>query len=604
MSRSIRTAIVAAAVLVAASTLAAPPVGAAVPRFTQADGIVRLIAPAGAVAPFPAAHVVRSLPGGSVAIDVPAARAAEAWAVLAGRYAPGSVRADVRHRWADHVPTDPLWSEMWGARLVRMPAAWTSSVGDPDVVIAVLDTGVDPVGDLAGAILPGTDIVDGDSDPSDGDGHGTVVAQVAAARIDNGIGGVGACPACSILPVRIGKKDGVWESDSATAIVWAVDHGATVINMSYGSTGRVGLEDAAVRYARSAGVTLVAAAGNDGGIEPEYPGALPGVIAVAATDEHDVVEDWSQRGTWVDVSAPGYAATPVDSDTWLESSGTSFASPMVAGLVGLLASAAPGASRADLEAAITSTAAPVAPDGSIGGGRVDAAAAIAALGTKVAPPVGPVPSAPVLAVTAPSRGLTYTRAATYDVGWTETLAPGATVATRTITQQSTPVHGGTCDEAGWAAGDAVPGEGTPFTAYDLADGTCYRWRIDLADSAGLTASVTTRPVQVDRRKPVVRAVLPKKLTRTSASKVTFRWRIDDGDAGSGIASSVRIVTQQGRASGSSCTGWRTWGRSSVPPAVMEDAYTIGGRICVRLRLTVTDAAGNATTVTLPAFLHR
>ncbi len=604
MSRSIRAAVTAAVMLIAASAVMAAPAGAAAPPFAAMDGVVRLIAPAGARAPLPAAHVVRTLPGGSVAIDVPAARAAEAWSVLAGRHAPGTVLADVRHTWADHVPTDPLWSEMWGARRIRLPAAWPSSLGDPDVVIAVLDTGVDAMADLDGALLPGTDIVDGDTDPSDAEGHGTVVAQVAAARIDNGVGGVGACPACAVLPVRIGKKDGVWESDSAAAIVWAVDHGATVINMSYGSTGRVGLEEAAVRYARSAGVTLVAAAGNDGGTAPVYPGALPGVISVAATDDHDVVEDWSQRGAWVDVAAPGEAATPVDDDTWLASSGTSFSAPLVAGLVALLTSAAPTATRAEIEAAITSSAVPVTPAGTIAGGRVDAAAALAALGAKVALPVGPTPGAPVVEMTAPSKALTYTRGTSIGLAWTETLAPAASVASRTVTQESTPVRGGACDESGWVAADPIPGEGSPFTASDLADGTCYRWRIDLTDSGGLATSTTSRPVLVDRRKPVVAAVLPKKLTRTTKSIVTFRWRIDDGDAGSGVAAPVRIVTQQGRVVGSSCTGWRTWGRSSVPPAVTEDEYTVGGRICVRIRLTVTDAAGNATTVMLPAWLRR
>jgi hypothetical protein len=276
---------------------------------------------------------------------------------------------------------------------------------------------------------------------------------------------------------------------------------------------------------------------------------------------------------------------------------------MVAGLVALLASAAPSSTVAEREAAVTSTVVPVTPAGDIGGGRIDAVAALRALGAKVTPPGGGSASG-VLAVTAPSKALTYIRMSSFDVAWTETLPAGVTVAARTVTQQSTRVEGAVCDPTAWESGDPVPGEGSPFTAADLSDGTCYRWVVDLVDSAGTASSVTTRLVMVDRAKPAIVPVLPKRLTRTSAPKIAFRWRLDDGDTGSGVSADVRILTQQGRVRGASCTGWRTWGRTSVPADETEDDYTVSGPICVRLRLTATDMAGNTTTTFLPAYLHR
>ncbi len=606
-----RGVVASAAALVALIALAVPaPPAFAAPRFQAVGGTVRLLAPVGSIAPFPAARVVRSFPGGTVAIDVPAARAAEAYAALVTRHGPGTVRVDpILRAVADHVPTDPLWPEAWGPARVGMPAAWGVSLGSPDVVIAVLDTGVDAAPDLEGALLPGHDVRTGGEASADPEGHGTVVAQVAAARIDNGVGAAGICPRCSILPVTIADATGTARaSDVATGIVWATDHGATIVNISYaGEAAPESLVEVqrAVAYARSAGVSVVAGAGNDGTDARRYPAALPGVLSVAWTDESDSLDPDSSFGTWVDLAAPGVAATQLDAARWLQSSGTSVSSPMVAGALALLAAAAPSSTMAERETAVLSTTAAVSPAGAIAGGRLDVPAALAALGSKVVPPAQSVDGAPVIAFTAPARAVTYTRAATAKIAWSESLLAGESVASRTVTQEMTPVIDGACDGAAWGPdGDPALAQPGASTSGRLADATCYRWRVDIADGSGRTASATSRVVFVDRVKPAIRPVAPKKLTRTSKQELSFRWRLDDGTAGSGVARDLTIVTYQGRVSGSSCVGWKTWRTKKVPAGTTEDAYLATGPVCVRIRITAVDAAGNATTTTLPAYLHR
>ena len=598
------------ALLVVAPTAAVAPAAATAPRFAPIAGVVRLVAPAGATAPLPSARVVRDLPDGSVAIDVPAWRAADAYAALAGRYRPGAVRPDAVERiLADHIPSDPFWPDMTWARRIGMPAAWGVSLGSPEVVIAIVDSGVNEAADLAGAVLPGRSFVGDVADTADRNGHGTLVAQTAAARVDNAYGAAGVCPRCAILPVRVSLTSGHgWASDVDSGIVWAVDHGATVINLSLGGRDSDGVHDAAVRYARAAGVSVVAAAGNDGSATPEYPASTPGVLGVAWTDDHDVLDPASTRGTWVDLAAPGdIKAASTRSNEWFTASGTSFSSPMVAGALGLLASAVPGSTMAQREAALLSTARAVTPAGSIGGGRIDVAAALAALAAEVPPtptPAPPVAGAPVLAMTAPSRAVTYVRAATVDVAWTETFVPGEAAGARTVVQESAPVAGGVCDGDAWSASpepEASP-EAATFRTGPLADRTCYRWRIGVVDRSGRAAERVSGIVFVDRRKPVVRAVLPKRLTTISAGTLAFRWSVDDGTAGSGVVRTT-VVSEKGWLTARGCGRWSRADRETLPYIVTEESVQVWGPICIRLKVTVVDAAGNQTATVLAAYRH-
>ncbi|MEL6440780.1 MAG: S8 family serine peptidase [Cyanobacteria bacterium J06621_8] len=236
------------------------------------------------------------------------------------------------------------------------------TLGHPEIAIAVLDTGVSlDHPEYESNLLPGYDFVDiingaskfvgdylgYDDDPEDEVGHGTHVAGIIAAR---GVGmPVGVVPRCRILPVRVlgamqrgRKRVGAGLVDNINSgIKWAIDQGADVINMSLGiqHTGGGLPHQEVVEYARSKGVTIVAASGNDGAEQLYYPGALPYVIAVGAVDELGNMAHFSTYGKQVDLVAPGtnIYSTYLHRD-YAFSTGTSHASPFVAGAVAMLKS--------------------------------------------------------------------------------------------------------------------------------------------------------------------------------------------------------------------------------------------------------------------------
>jgi len=204
------------------------------------------------------------------------------------------------------IPSDPYATHpSYGA--LRLPTAWELTTGAPGVVIAIVDSGVEASHpDLAGAFVPGRDLVDRDDDATDPPGpHGTAVAGVAAARGGNGFGGVGACFSCRLMPIRVLGLDGfAFNTNIAAAIDYAVDHGAAVVNISlYGPNSPPRLREAIIR-ARAAGVLVVAAAGNEGTPEPQYPAAFPETIAVGAAATNEKLARSSSFGDWVDIAAP------------------------------------------------------------------------------------------------------------------------------------------------------------------------------------------------------------------------------------------------------------------------------------------------------------
>jgi hypothetical protein len=340
-------------------------------------------------------------------------------------------------------PNDPDFSRQWYLNKMSVPAAWNYTQGSNDIIVAVLDTGVDmkqpelaaniwtnpkpgKPGDPSGYVndLHGWNFVDNNNDPSPqytagwteaGITHGTVIAGIIGAVGNNMSGISGINWHVKIMSLRILDSEGIGDSISAAkAIDYAVAHGARVLNFSFVTDEHNVALDEAIARAAKAGVLIVAAAGNDrdtGGDNldktPMYPVCSDGtgpnsnyVIGVAATDLNDQRADFSNYGTkCVDISAPGEniistqlynpSLAGFDSYTRAGWNGTSVASPMVSGVAALMLAANPGLSRETLAQYLLSTADPIDAlnplyRGELGVGRVNAQRAVeAALGLPV-----------------------------------------------------------------------------------------------------------------------------------------------------------------------------------------------------------------------------
>jgi subtilisin family serine protease len=308
----------------------------------------------------------------------PAHRSATSSAFPAGAGGGPLNRAKVRAR--SGVPADPWWPREWGLARIGLPALWRTTVGSPGVVVAVVDTGVDAGGpDLAGASLRGHNTVDGSDAVRDDVGHGTMVAEVALGRGNNGTQGTGVCWRCKLLPVKVAPNGSASGDQLAAGIMWAADHGADVINVSLVLNGRDDAVEHAVAHALAAGSLVVASAGNDGGTAASYPASYPGVISVVGVDEHDRPYAWSTRGAWASVSAPGCSLVAAVGGGETNFCGSSAAAPVVSGLAALLLSA--GISRDRVTTTLLASG--DRDDAAVAsGGRVNAARIAAALHRK------------------------------------------------------------------------------------------------------------------------------------------------------------------------------------------------------------------------------
>lgn len=266
----------------------------------------------------------------------------------------------------------------------------------PSAEIAVVDTGVDYTHpDLAGKVDTGEDwdFVNNDNDAMDDNLHGTHVAGIAAADTNNstGIGGVSINTA-KILPVKVLDQNGSgYYSWIASGIIYAADHGAKVINLSLGGNIKSTTLENAVNYAWNKGTVVVAAAGNSNNSSKTYPGAYTNAMAVWASNQNDGKASFSSYGTWVDIGAPGVSilsTIPFSKDTkdglqdgYYLGSGTSMATPHVAGLAGLLYSQHPDWSAYKIRNRIQTTADPGWDRwflrGYLGSGRINVSRALA-----------------------------------------------------------------------------------------------------------------------------------------------------------------------------------------------------------------------------------
>lgn len=309
---------------------------------------------------------------------------------------------------------DTYYPHAWHLATVEAPLAWDYGFGD-GITVAVLDTGVNDVhADLSGKVLSGWNSANNSGDTSDINGHGTSVAGVIGAVSNNGTGVASVAWNAMLLPVRVSNStDGVaYISDIAEGLVWAADQGADVSNISYNVTGSTTLNSAA-KYMHDKGGVVVVAAGNSGS-EYKYADS-PYVISVSATNSADSRTSWSSYGEYVDVSSPGAGIYTTTKDGgYGKVSGTSFASPLTAGIVALMKAANSTLSPLELEQALESSAVDLGAAGydiHYGHGRVDAAAAVqAALNTTLSDTIDAIndttsdATPPSVTITSPAGG--------------------------------------------------------------------------------------------------------------------------------------------------------------------------------------------------------
>jgi thermitase len=304
-------------------------------------------------------------------------------------------------------PNDPLYPSQWHHVKIGSPQAWDVTPGGADVIIAIVDTGVDPTHpDLAAKLVPGFNFFDKNTNSADVVGHGTLVAGAAAAIGNNGLGVIGVGGQSKIMPLRVTDTAGLtYQSTVATAVTWAADNGAKVVNLSIGNVAGSATTTSAAQYARSKGVLVVAAAGNCSCVDATAEN--PYIVSVGNTDQNDGLYASSSRGNYVDISAPGVLIYSTQrGGGYAYATGTSIASPIVAGVAALMLSANPALKPADVEALLEANAddrGSTAWDTGYGWGRVNAYRAVAAAKTSVPAPDTVAPS---VAISAPAPAST------------------------------------------------------------------------------------------------------------------------------------------------------------------------------------------------------
>lgn len=241
-------------------------------------------------------------------------------------------------------PPAPAEVVPWGVHRIGADTVWAQNTAGP-IKVAIVDTGIQPNHpDLVANLKGGVSEVFYTSSWADDNGHGTHVAGIVAA-VHNTIGVVGVASAADLYAVKVLNRSGSgWLSDIIAGLQWSVTNHMGVVNMSLGTSSYSAAFNTAVQNTIAAGVVVVAAAGNSGpgNNTVNYPGAFTNVIAVGATDSSDAIASWSSRGPQVTVSAPGVSVlSTYKGSTYATLSGTSMASPHVAGVAALVLNTVP-----------------------------------------------------------------------------------------------------------------------------------------------------------------------------------------------------------------------------------------------------------------------
>lgn len=480
---------------------------------------------------------------------------------------------------AEIVPNDPYYGSQYHLTIINAPVAWDSTLG-AGVTVAILDSGVDGSHpDLTSNLVPGYNLVDNNTNTSDVCGHGTAVAGTAAAAINNALGVAGVAGQAKIMPIRIAFNDptygcSAYDSAIANGLTYAADHGAKVANISYGGVATSSSVTSAANYMRSKGGLVFVSAGNTGAIDNTTP--TDSMIVVSATDSSDNMASFSTFGNFVTLSAPGVGIYTTSSGGVYQAwSGTSFSSPMTAGVGALVLSANPALTSDQVKSVLTSTAKDLGAAGYdiyYGYGRVDAGAAVALAKSYVAP-VDTTP--PVVSITSPVANATVSGIVNVDATVTDNVA---------VSSATLQVNGNN------VATDSTSPYNFAFDSSGIANGTATISVVGV-DSSGNTTIVsevinisnTITPVITDTTPPVVAINNP--VAGNVSGKVNVSVSATDNSPASQLTLQL-FIDNSLKSTVSGGTMNYTWNTQSVKKGVHQ------------LKASAKDAAGNVSTTSI------
>ena len=439
-------------------------------------------------------------------------------------------------------PNDTFFGEQWHHTNVNSQQAWDITTGTHNVLVGVCDSGFDVNHPDLGPNLR-TDLAynanDGSNYIFDADGHGTGSAGTLGAVGNNGIGVAGANWDIDIIPVRIAISDqnsSAYISTMATCIEYAADNGARVVNLSYGGIEYATI-DAAAQYLRARNGLLFMSAGNSGS-EHGYPD-YASFVGVGATDRDDTRASFSSWGNYVDITAPGVdIATTYPDNRYVYYSGTSFSSPLTAGIAALMVAANPSITPDEIEAGLFSTAVDIGATGDdnvYGHGLVDAAAAVNyAVNLDSGAP-------PTAVISVSSNSVSFDTSIDFDGSG------------------STDADGGSVASYAWDLGNGNFSSDAMFS-YTYPEAGSYQVILTVTDGNGLTNSDTTS-IQVTNELPTASFVVSpgandnlvgdlvsfdgSSSSDSDGSITSFDWDFGDGTNGFGV-SADHSYTQQGQ----------------------------------------------------------
>ena len=464
---------------------------------------------------------------------------------------------------------DPYLGSQWHTSKIGAIQAWDSSQGS-GVTIGILDSGIDGTHpDLSAQMVAGWNFFDNNADTSDITGHGTAVAGAAAATINNGLGVAGLAGQARIMPLRVSDSAGyALYSTIATALNWAADHGARVANVSYDVSSSAAVQSAA-QYMKSKGGLVTVSAGNAGTLS--ITARTTSLIVVSATDANDLKTSWSSYGSFVAISAPGQ-------DIWTTTRGggygtwwgTSLASPVVAGVVGLMMAAKPSLSSEKIESLLFSSAVDLGAAGRddlYGFGRVSADAAVQAA---LAVATGDL-QAPSTAITAPLAGSTVNGTVNVDVTASDNVG---------VSRVELRVNGTT------VASDTAAPFGFSWDSTKFANGmnSLVAYAFDAAGNSAGSSSVSVNvsnaitPLPADTSPPQLTISNPAAGARVSGT-VAISVNASDNSGAAGIKLSL-LIDGARVATGSGATLNYNWNTRK---------FASGGHV---IQVVAQDAAGN------------